>query len=308
MHKANYPPTTVTVSKCLHRGFTLVELLVVIAVIGILVAMLLPAVQMVREAARRTSCSNKVRQIALAVLNFESSNQRFPSGMNAEDSSKLPSLSWLGQILPMLEQGNRWKNVVDDYAQVASPYQHSHLQHPVAAFGCPSDPNAGIAHFTHEGRLVASTDYLGINGTDRLKQDGVFFLNSKMRIGQITDGTSQTLMIGERPPSPDFWYGWWYTGYGFEGSGTPDMLLGVTELNDLSGGSPTYLEDCPPGPYDYLKGKGEQCDTLHFWSHHPGGAVFALCDGSVKIISYNNDSVMSQLSTRNGGETIDSPW
>ena len=112
-------------------------------------------------------------------------------------------------------------------------------------------------------------------------------------------------MIGERPPSPDFWYGWWYAGYGQAASGSPDMLLGARELNDRA----THLEACPTGPYSFTRGKrGEPCDTFHFWSYHPGGATFALADGSVQFLSYNADEVLAQLATCAGSEVVTTPW
>jgi prepilin-type processing-associated H-X9-DG protein len=122
---------------------------------------------------------------------------------------------------------------------------------------------------------------------------------------EIGDGQSNTLLIGERPPSPDFWYGWWYaTGQGSISTG--DVTLGVAELNpSKSGGTSTYLEDCPPGPYSYIAGNNEQCDTLHFWSWHSGGANFALADGSVRLIPYSiSAATLQALATRAGGETV----
>ena len=289
-------------------GFTLVELLVVIAIIGILIAMLLPAVQMVREAARRIHCSNQVRQLSLATLNYESAHGVLPNGINPFDAVSLPSLSWLSQLLPFIEQENRWNQAVSDFHRYPRTFDHPNLQQSVSMFGCPSDPTSGLSHFTHENRLVASTNYLGVNGTNWTKEDGVFYLDSRTAISRITDGTANTMLIGERPPSNDFWYGWWYTGFGFGGSGSPDMLLGVAELNDLSGNRVTYLEECDPGPYQFEKGNSEQCDTLHFWSHHPGGAHFGMCDGSVHFLTYESNQVISELATRAGGEVIDTSF
>ena len=113
-------------------------------------------------------------------------------------------------------------------------------------------------------------------------------------------------MVGERPPSADKWYGWWYAGLGQSGSGSPDMLLGVREINDPPPpGETSYLEDCPPGPYHFVNGTpGDQCDTLHFWSYHSGGANFVFCDASVRFIPYTADDVMPQLATRSGNELV----
>ncbi len=128
------------------------------------------------------------------------------------------------------------------------------------------------------------------------------------RLGEIADGQSNTLLIGERPPSADFWYGWWYaTGSGSISTG--DVTLGVAELNPATApggqGTGTYLKDCPPGPYRYGPGRNEQCDALHFWSYHWMGAHFALADGSVRLIPYGiDDATMRGLATRSGGEVV----
>jgi prepilin-type processing-associated H-X9-DG protein len=176
-------------------------------------------------------------------------------------------------------------------------------------YQCPSDPNSGQVHWTHNGYLVATTRYLGVNGTNYTTRDGVFYLNSATKMRDITEGTSNTLLLGERPPSPDLWYGWWYAGHGQSGSGSPDMLLGVRERNDPPvGGVTNYLETCPPGPYQFIRGRREQCDTLHFWSYHSGGANFAFCDGSVRLLPYEVDEVLPQLATRAGGEVFDKPF
>lgn len=283
-------------------GFTLIELLVVVAIIGILVGLLLPAIQMVREASRRTACSNRVRQCSLAVTNYEVALRRFPSGVTGL-ASEFSFQSWLQQLLPYVDQGSVLERALDDYEFHVSPFEgHAGLQTVITVYQCPSDPASGRAHWTHESLLVASTNYLGVNGTNYLEKDGVLFSDSEIRLSEITDGTSNTLLMGERPPSPDFWFGWWYTGFGQDGTGSGDMVLGVAELkaNDTS-----FLEGCRPGPYGFSRGQNDQCDALHFWSHHPGGALFGMCDGSVHFISYADELVLAQLATRAGGE-IDS--
>ena len=107
-------------------------------------------------------------------------------------------------------------------------------------------------------------------------------------------------MVGERPPSPDFNYGWWYTGSGQDGTGNCDMFLGVTE--ELVAGAEHLPSSCrsvnkfEPGKLD------QPCDTLHFWSLHSGGGNFLWCDGSVKFIAYQSASILAKLSTIAGGE------
>lgn len=294
-----------------RTGFTLVELLVVIAIIGVLIGMLLPAVQMVREAARRTDCSNRLRQISLGLQNYESSRRKLPPGITAPTATPWASTTWLTQILPFVEQRAVWDQATIDYQSIPIPFAgHLGLQTVVPTFGCPSDPNSGRLQWTHQNRLVGTTDYLGVNGTDYHQEDGVFYQDSATRLGDVLDGLSQTLMIGERPPSADFWYGWWYAGHGQFGSGSPDMLLGVREVNDPPpSGVTSYLESCPAGPYEYGPGQiDQQCDALHFWSFHPGGGHFALCDGSVHFLAYEGADVLPALATRAGSEVFDSPW
>lgn len=292
-----------------HRpAFTLIELLVVMAIIGILLGMIFPAVQMIREGARRTDCTNRLRQIATGLLNHESARQRFPAGITGGSAIPHPRTTWLVQILPYIEQTNVWERTLSDYQWSPNPFSgHLGLQTVIGSYQCPSDPDSGVAHWTHEGYLVATTNYLGVNGTNYQTRDGVFYLDSATRTRDIGDGQSNTLMVGERPPSPDFWFGWWYAGNGIDGTGAVDMNLGVRELNGMAPGN--YLDSCPPGPYQFQAGRqGRQCDALHFWSYHSGGGNFALCDGSVKFIPYSANEVMPQLATRSGGEAFKLPW
>jgi len=285
-------------------GFTLIELLVVIAIIGILVGMLLPAVQSVREAARRTECSNNLRQIGLAVINFQSSRRHFPSGINAFDDPDRPSLSWLAQILPQVEHENLSRISRQEFDGGIHPTNGPHLglQTYIGLFACPSDPRSSGPHFTHENRLVALTSYVGVCGTNYKTRDGIFYKDSKTRPSDITDGLSNTIMIGERPPSADKWYGWWYAGFGQDGSGSPDMLLGANEINDGA----TYAESCDAGPYEFSNGEiDEQCDLFHFWSMHPGGGHFVNADGSIHFHTYQIDpGILPALATRGGKEVV----
>lgn len=285
---------------------TLVELVAVLVIVGILLGILIPAVQQVREQARRTACMSQVRQTALALLNHESQRGALPSGMVLRSEEGFFCRSWMQAILPFVELQSVHDRAVADYARVPYPFvSHAGMQKVVPLWQCPSDPEAGKLHFTHGGKYVASTSYLGVNGTDYLSQDGVFYADSAIRLADVTDGQSNTLMVGERPPSADFWYGWWYAGFGQDGTGSGDNSLGVRELK--SEFSP-HLEDCPTGPYQFMAGQhGRQCDTLHFWSYHPGGAVFALVDGSVRLIAYDQNPVMPALATRSGGEVVSVP-
>jgi hypothetical protein len=218
-------------------------------------------------------------------------------------------MSWITRILPFIEQNAMWENAVEDYRYSPIPFRsHRGMQTVLPAVSCPSDPATSELQWTHEGRLVALTDYLGVHGTHFQSRDGVFTYDEPVRLAEIGDGQSNTLLIGERPPSADFWYGWWYaTGSGSQSTG--DVTLGVAELNPahVSGGQGigTYLQDCPPGPYSYIAGRNEQCDALHFWSNHWSGANFALADGSVRLIPYSiSAETLQALATRAGGETV----
>lgn len=285
-----------------QKGFTLIELLVVIAIIGVLAGISFPAVQSIRETARLTNCRAQVGNIALATLAYNSSRRHFPPGINSPAHVQRPSLSWLGQIMPFVELDSLYSQSTVEFGIQKNPFllPHATLQHCVSLFGCPSDPRSGSSQLTHEGKLVGLTSYLGVCGTSYKTKDGVFFQDSKTRTNEIRDGLSNTLLIGERPPSADNWYGWWYAGYGQAASGSPDMLLGASEENDGA----KYCETCPHGPYFFSEGAlDRQCDVFHFWSVHPSGSVFAHADGAVHFHSYDIDKdLLLFLATRAGGE------
>ena len=283
-------------------AFTLIELLVVIAIIAILVALLVPAVQKVREAAARTQCTNNLKQIGLALHMYHDANKVLPpahSGGNPQfGRPPMPDnkayISWLARILPYVEQEALYRQINWN----AWPwFQHPVNETQVPIYQCPSDPRAYlVAQYGTD--KVAMTEYLAVNGVDQLRFDGIIHVNSTVRMTGIVDGASNTLLVGERPPSTDLIYGWWFAGSGPPPYfGTTDICLGVNELKNPPN----------PAPRDVYR-PGDINDPTndhmwHFWSLHPGGSNFLFGDGSVRFVSYGaGQSVMNAAASRNGRE------
>jgi prepilin-type processing-associated H-X9-DG protein len=136
-------------------------------------------------------------------------------------------------------------------------------------------------------------------------KDGVLLRDQAIRLSDITDGTSQTLLAGERPPSANFQFGWWYAGAGQRFTGSADMILGVRERNLLQ----VTKGSCPPGTYSFISGRtDDQCDMFHFWSLHSGGANFVFADGSVHFLGYAADSILPALASRAAGDIPAGPY
>jgi prepilin-type processing-associated H-X9-DG protein len=173
------------------------------------------------------------------------------------------------------------------------------LGRPLAVFLCPAD--ARRVGTTDDGITAAFTFYLGLSGGTGLSHDGVLFQDSKVRIADVTDGASNTLLAGERPPSPDNRFGWWYAGIGQSLlDGSADSVMPAKEFNRTF-----YAPTCPPGPYQFGPGSPDNmCDTFHYWSRHPGGAHFAFADGAVRFLRYDAAPLLPALATRAGGEAV----
>lgn len=287
-------------------AFTLLELLVVIAIIAAAIGLILPAVQRIREAGSRATCLNNLKQHALALHAYHDAHRRLPAGCSYRNG-KDPQLhmSWMTRILPYLEHEGIWQAAVAAYR--AEPFFELPPHLPILGrrmpiFLCPSD-DLSQQPFDFGSFQVASTDYLGMEGRDYARRDGVLFTDSGIGFGEITDGTAFTLMIGERPPTADNHLGWWYAGWGQNKTGSADLTLGVREINSHS-----RCWRCPRGPYDFEAGTADNaCDAFHFWSFHPGGANFAFCDGSVRFLAYSANPLMPALATRAGGESVQPP-
>ena len=283
-----------------HRAFSLIEILVVISIVALLLGLTLAAVQKVRAAADRTRCLNNLRQIGLALHGYHDSNFAFPSGVSSDSGQKpMPFVSWNARILPFLERSEVWRDTELAFASdpdfLHDP-PHTWLNQVMPPFVCPSEELA-----RRPGRFAAFTDYLGIEGTDQYQKDGMLFFDSHVRIADVTDGTSHTLLVGERPPHSGGELGWWYAGWGQDKDGSIDMVLGAREYNATS-----YGPGCSRGPFAYGPGRQENiCDVFHFWSQHSGGAHFLAVDGSVSFRSYSIDPILPALTTRAGGEVFD---
>jgi prepilin-type N-terminal cleavage/methylation domain-containing protein len=284
------------------RAFTLVELLVVIGVVAILLALLLPAVQAARGAARRTACQNQLRQIALAAHGHLDARGRLPAGTDTR-STATPYRGWLVSLLPFLEETSIADLVAAEYRTSRDPFDmvtHPTFSKPIALFACPEDARAAIAQPVPRYRTIAGlTSYLGSSGRDATTRDGVLYAGSATRFADVTDGASRTLLAGERPPSTKFDLGWWYAGMGVGGDGALDHTVGTasTDVNPFG--------DCNDPLYPFQSGKtANECSANHFWSLHPGGGGhFAFLDGAVRFFSYDAAPVLVDLSTRAGGET-----
>jgi prepilin-type N-terminal cleavage/methylation domain-containing protein len=296
-------------SACMLRfGFTIVEVLVVIGIIGTLAALAIPAVQRARAAAGRARCADNLRQLGLALHGYHETFDVFPPGMDYQ-AGVSPYLyqSWHAQLLPYIDQQRLWEQTQQAFQegeQFSVNPPHIGLNTVIPAFGCPMDERTRYAQQTPIHIEVALTSYLGIAGTDYQSEDGMLFTDSSIRLSDVVDGTSNTLFVGERPPSADLRLGWWYAGLGQDGMGSVDMFMGVRERNVRI----EFPYQCPGGPFDFGPGDiTNQCDAFHFWSLHPGGAHFVLVDGSVHFIAYSAAPFIPALATRAGGEATSVP-
>jgi len=288
-----------------RRGFTLVELLVVIAIIGILIALLLPAVQAAREAARRSQCTNNLKQIGLALHNYHDTHRCLPPGhLEKYVGASLSSTSWgwTGLILPFMEQQTVFDVVnvgqPSFYGAFGVPEAVTAMQQPIATLKCPSD----LQSVTNDYRqriigsvtmLVATANYVGSNSSDTLIYTdnsitaGLFIRNKGLRFADILDGTTNTVAVGER--------GWQYRdATGVVHVSASAIVFGMTTNNNTVGRGDQIASGIYKLNLDGTEQSGSNAAPYErgmagFSSLHPGGANFVLADGSVRFVSETID-------------------
>ena len=297
----------------LRSGFSLVELLVVVSLIGLLIGLILPAIQRSREAALQSSCSNNLKQIGAALHNYHGIYGRVPpqpsSSLNGVDPNHF--LGWMALILPQMEQDTLYQACVEACSLNSDPSQdppHVGMATVIPAYVCPSDARL-LSPLTDQFNVQATfTSYLGIAGalppgtTQGLS--GVFGDNPGCRFTSITDGLSQTIMVSERPPPNSLQAGWWYPNWIGDGEG----LRGPNNFIWL--GSPVIVGNNECSIMRGTFGPGQMdnpCDRYHLWSLHTGGANFLFADGSVRFLPYSTEPMVISLATRAGGEIVDLP-
>ncbi len=320
---------------CRHSrsGFTLIELLVSITVIGTLIALLLPAVLSAREAARRTDCINNLKQMGIALHDFHNTQGKLPPARSLDPENIFPDhygqpsppdnfggVSWMARILPHLDQGNLAGQIREGQWPWPYPAEPNDQgirflnEVEIPTYFCPSAAvprKFAWVDLLPEQPDIALTSYLGVNGTDQFRYDGLLYVNSRVRFADVKDGTSNTLMVGERAPVYGGYAGWWFAGSGwYPWFGAIDVVLGSNER--IAEDSGEGLESFPNGPQSrYQEGDVADPNDLsdphawHFWSFHPGGSNFLFADGSVRFIKYSVDqNVFTSLATRKGNEVI----
>ena len=291
-------------------GFTLIELLTCVSIIGLLIALLLPAVQAAREAARRAQCVNNLKQIGLALQNYHGSVGAFPPGyvsnfdLNGTDTG--PGWGWAAMILPQMEQANLF-NAINFSLPIEVPANGTVRLVGIQTFLCPSDsvkPTWTATKRDLAGNPVATicdvtpSNYVGVFGTTEpgVDGDGVFSRNGRIGIRDITDGTSQTLIVGERSHhlGEATWVGAVTGASMFPPPGSPappvvdnasGMVLGHTGDGYGPGATFSYVNE--------------------FFSRHSGGVNFLFVDGHVQFLKTTlSYKTYNALTTRAGGEVV----
>jgi len=308
----------------LRRGFTLVELLVVIAIIGVLVALLLPAVQSARESARRMQCGNNLKQIGLGIHNYHDTFNNFPINSlpnspapNWNDNSGFKHWSWMSRILPFIEQQNLYANLNIEHNTLRQSQQYVATQ--IKSFLCPSDDytkrgprldghNLGTPALSVPLPL-GQTNYRGVSGANwqwgdarwnpvrsvdnavdgLLNGDGLFYRQDYLRprrMSMITDGLSNTSMVGEDLPQLNTHCSWPYSNHT---QGTCAIWPNAKKADGTN---------FPPTDWP---------NVYSFHSRHPNGLQFAFADGSVTFVANNIDiAIYRARSTIGTGESVQS--
>lgn len=286
-----------------RRGFTLIELLVVISIIAILIALLLPAVQQAREAARRTTCKDNMKNIGIALHNYNERHGVFPMGARVTWGH-----TWHAYILPDLEQSNvqdllTWSDSgFGGGSDTSSLRIHQAIGTVLPIFQCPTQPGDRLAENVNFARPRGISTYSGCAGsnftdngsaTGARRRNGILFADSSIRFRDITDGTSNTIIVGEVQFSVA-------SGWGGPNLNCCMDHFYMYSLNIDAGTGSDYSEAI--GSTNY---RLNLLDQRAFGSYHVGGAHIALADGSSRFVSENiNLATWRALGTRAGKEVI----